>query len=286
VLDPVLLRTFLAVTDARSFTRAADRLGLRQSTVSQHVRRLEREVGRTLFDRDTHTVELTPDGQAMIGFARRMVEVDQDARSFFAASQLRGRVRFGVSEDFAVTRLPEVLHQFRRTHPQVDLELVVELSGVLHERLAARSLDLILAKRMPGQSHGELVWSEKLVWIGHESLSVDWAEPLPLILYPPPSITRERAIAALAEHGIVWRETCTSASLSGLRAALLARLGITVHALGLIAPGLSVLRDNDVLPDPGDVEFVLDFRAGLREGPAAALADAILHNADQLRQSA
>ena len=103
--DPSQLRTFLAVAQTLSFTQAARRLGLRQSTVSQHVRRLEDTAGRQLFTRDTHSVELTEDGEAMLGFARRILEVHEQAAAFFTGTRLRGRLRFGASEDFVLTRL-------------------------------------------------------------------------------------------------------------------------------------------------------------------------------------
>lgn len=147
--EPHQLRTFLAVAQTLSFTQAARRLGLRQSTVSQHVRRLEEATGRPLFSRDTHSVRLTQDGEAMLGFARTILAAHERAAAYFTGTRLRGRLRFGASEDFVLTRLPEVLESFRRDHPEVDLELTVELSGTLHRRLEAGRLDLVLAKRRP-----------------------------------------------------------------------------------------------------------------------------------------
>lgn len=88
--DPAQLRTFLTVAQTLSFTQAAHRLGLRQSTVSQHVRRLEEAAGRTLFTRDTHSVELTEDGEAMLGFARTILQANERAAAFFTGSRPRG----------------------------------------------------------------------------------------------------------------------------------------------------------------------------------------------------
>ncbi|WP_055720407.1 aldo/keto reductase [Streptomyces niveiscabiei] len=150
--DPSHLRTFLTVSQTLSFTQAARRLGLRQSTVSQHVRRLEDAVGRTLFTRDTHSVELTEDGEAMLGFARRILAVHEQATAFFTGARLRGRLRFGASEDFVLTRLPEILEGFRYEHPEVDLELTVELSGTLHERLAESGTPVGFSTSGPAQS--------------------------------------------------------------------------------------------------------------------------------------
>ncbi|WP_351222847.1 LysR substrate-binding domain-containing protein [Streptomyces sp. NPDC002133] len=296
--DPVQLRTFLAVAQTLSFTQAAHRLGVRQSTVSQHVRRLEEAAGRQLFARDTHGVELTEDGEAMLGFARTILEAHERAAAFFTGTRLRGRLRFGASEDFVLTRLPEILEAFRRDHPEVDLELTVELSGTLHEQLAAGRLDLVLAKRpaagpgsRAGGTVGELVWQDSLIWIGAPQLRLEPDRPVPLIVFPPPGITRARALDVLEAHGRAWRIVCTSASLSGLVAAAQAGLGVMAHTRGLIPPGLTPVPARAGLPELGDVDFVLlhGHRAGVPRGTkeaADALATAILAGGDRLHRPA
>ncbi|MFF4895193.1 LysR substrate-binding domain-containing protein [Streptomyces sp. NPDC001068] len=271
--DPSQLRTFLAVAQTLSFTQAARRLGLRQSTVSQHVRRLEDAAGRQLFSRDTHSVELTEDGEAMLGFARRILEVHEQAAAFFTGTRVRGRLRFGASEDFVLTRLPEILEGFRYDHPEIDLELTVELSGTLHEQLAAGKLDLVLAKRRAGDPPGELVWHDDLVWIGAERLRLDPDRPVPLIVYPPPGITRALALEALERQGRDWRVVCTSGSLNGLIAAARAGLGVMAHSKGLVPPGLFRVPDRAGLPDLDRVDFVVVHSP--RRTPAQAAADAL-----------
>ncbi|MEV6331878.1 LysR substrate-binding domain-containing protein [Streptomyces sp. NPDC051909] len=315
--EPTQLRTFLAVAQTLSFTQAARRLGLRQSTVSQHVRRLEEATGRPLFVRDTHGVELTEDGEAMLGFARAILAAHERAAAFFTGTRLRGRLRFGASEDFVTTRLPEILETFRREHPEVDLELTVELSGTLQARLEAGRLDLILAKRRGGradqgggpvepdggrgepdggraeqgggraeQGGEELVWQDVLVWIGAPRLRLDPERPVPLIVFPPPGITRARALEALQAQGRPWRIACTSSSLSANVAAARAGLGVMAHTRGLLPAGLVELPARAGLPELGPVDFVL--RKGRRRGPtqeaADALAAAILAGGDRLHR--
>ncbi|MFI5618959.1 LysR substrate-binding domain-containing protein [Streptomyces sp. NPDC051567] len=281
--DPVQLRTFLTVAQTLSFTQAAGRLCVGQSTVSQHVRRLEEATGRPLFVRDTHRVELTEDGEALLGFARTILAAHERAVAFFAGTRLRGRLRFGVSEDFVLTRLPEILEGFRHEHPEVDLELSVELSGTLHERLDAGRLDLVLAKRRgAGDERGRLVWRDRMVWIGAEGLRLDPDRPVPLILFPPPGITRARALEVLERDGRAWRIACSSGSLSGLVAAARAGLGVMAHTRGLVPPGLVRIAG---LPELGPVEFAL--LRGARVSPAAeALAAAVLSGADRLSRTA
>jgi DNA-binding transcriptional LysR family regulator len=279
VFDPNLLTTFVTVAKARSFTEAGRRLGLQQSTVSQHVRRLEEAASRRLFVRDTHSVTLTADGDAMLGLALGILEANERARRYFAGSDLRGRVRFGASEDFVQSRLPEVLREFTRAHRAVDLELTVGLSGGLLEALDAGELDLVLAKRRPGEDRGQLVRREKLVWLGSDTALSDPDRPLPLILYPPPSISRAIALEVLERTGRSWRIVCTSSSFSGLNAAALAGLGITVQGDGFVPAGLTVLPG---LPDLGQIEFVIAGPGRTLRGPAEALATAVLDNAYRL----
>lgn len=281
MFDPVQLRTFVTVAETRGFTAAARLLDLQQSTVSQHVRKLEAAAGRQLFTRDTHTVELTGDGQAMIGFARAILAGHERAMAYFAGPELRGRLRFGASEDFVLSHLPDILRRFRGSHPLVDLELTVDLSGVLHDRLRAGELDLVLGKRNPGERHGRRLWREPLAWVGAAGSQLPPDGPVPLIAYPPPSISRARALEALRRSGNGWRIVCTSGSLNGLRAATLAGLGVAVFARSQIPAGLDALTGP--LPELGDIEFVLLGRTDAPTPAAVALADAIVADADRLR---
>jgi DNA-binding transcriptional LysR family regulator len=282
LFEPTLLTTFVTVAKARSFTEAGRRLGLRQSTISQHVRRLEQAASRRLFVRDTHSVALTADGEAMLGLAQGILEANERARRYFAGSELRGRVRFGASEDFVQSRLPEVLREFTGVHFAVDLELTVGLSGGLLQTLDAGELDLVLAKRRPGEDRGRLVRREKLVWVGSDPALAGLQRPLPLILYPPPSISRAIALEALERAGRSWRIVCTSSSFSGLNAAALAGLGVTVQADGFAPAGLASLPPSPSLPELGHIEFVLAGPGRVLRGPAEALATAILDNAYRL----
>lgn len=272
---PELLTSFVTVANSRSFTEAGRRLGLGQSTISQHVRKLELLTGRRLFERDTHSVALTEDGQAMLIFAQTILETQERARRFFAGSELRGRLRFGSSEDFVLSRMPAILRNFTRRHPEVDLELTIALSGDLNEMMAAGELDLTLTKRRLGDEAGDLVAREKLVWIGAEMTDYANRTPVPLVMFPPPSITRSAAIESLDAAGIPWRVVCTCTGLVGLRAATIAGFGLMVQPLSLIPPGLTALPASANLPPLDDIEFVLTGSSKILRGPAAELAHAI-----------
>jgi DNA-binding transcriptional LysR family regulator len=223
----------------------------------------------------------------MTGFAQSILDTANRARRHFAGSRLRGRLRFGVSEDFVSTRLPELLREFVREHALVDLELTVGVSARLYESMDAGELDLVLAKRPAGDNRGQLVWRDRLAWIGAPGAHIDVsAPPVPLILYNAPSITRSVALETLERHALTWRIACTSSSLSGVRAAALAGLGVAVHARGLIPDGLVEMNAAYRLPELADVEFVVTGARTGHRGPAAALAQAILANGDRLQRAA
>jgi DNA-binding transcriptional LysR family regulator len=283
MINPELLQSFLAVAEMKSFTLAAQRLGVRQSTVSQHIKRLEETLQRHLLARDTHSVALTPDGDAMVDFAHTILDGNERMERHFAGSELRGRIRFGVSEDFVLSGLPDVLLAFAQRHGSVDLELVVGLSGGLHERFDAGDLDVIFVKRRTGDTRGQVAWREQLVWVGRPGIRPDPQRPLPLVLYPPPSITRALAIDAVERSRRSWRVACTSGSLSGIHAATRAGLGVAAHSARLIPAGLIVLPASRSLPELGQVEFVV-LGPGGQNRIAAALTATILQNAERLQQ--
>src|ERR1700759_177525 len=162
VYDPELLRTFLAVAQSLSFTRAAASLGLGQPTVSQHVRKLEDAVGRSLFVRDTRSVVLTADGEAMVGFARSILAANEQAVGYFTGSGLSGRIRFGVTDDLALTPVPSILGDFRQLYPRIDLELTVSQTSALQRRVESGHLDVGFVKQPPGEGHGRLVRRDRL----------------------------------------------------------------------------------------------------------------------------
>lgn len=283
MFDPVVLRTFVTVASSRSFTGASIHLKLGQSTVSQHIQRLEKSVKRRLLVRDTHSVRLTADGEAMLGFAYAILDANERAQRFLNGSKLSGKLRFGTSEDFVVSRLPTVLHDFTMRNPMVELELTVALSDPLFELLDKGELDLVLAKRRLALNqdrvarNGISISTERLVWFGREGTTIDPDRCLPLVAFPRPAITRMAATEALDRAGVEWRISCTSGSLSGLRAAALAGLGVMVQPKSMIPLGLVEIKDSPHLPLLEEVEFILTGTGKELDPNAAELARQIVN---------
>ena len=210
MFNPDLLRTLVAVAETGSFTRGARRVHLTQATVSQQVRRMEEEIGCALFTRTTHSVALTTDGEIMLGYARAILRTADDARRHFGRRQSTVTIRLGVAEDYALCCLPRALETFHRAHPQVQIQVDLGLSTDLFQRLENGDLDLVLAKTLAGRAHGQFVLREPLVWVGApDRRSLPAAEPLPLALYPPPSVSRPLMLEALEAVGRPWRVVYT-----------------------------------------------------------------------------
>ncbi|MCS5728817.1 LysR substrate-binding domain-containing protein [Herbiconiux moechotypicola] len=263
MFDPALLATFLAVAETHSFTRAAEQLGLSQPTVSQQVRKLENAAGRILISRDTRDFVLTDNGDAMAGFARTILAANAAASSYFTGSAMRGRLRFGAADDLAATQLPRILRHFRQLHPQINLELTVNQSVPLYRRLKAGHLDLIFIKQIPDAGDpnlpetGTVVRRDTLVWMAEERTVIEPGDPVPLIAYQAPSISRRLAIDALEAAGRTWRITCNTREVNGMLAAVRAGIGIAPHPHTLIPDDLVKVSNRFSLPDLGEVDFTL-----------------------------
>ncbi len=271
-----LLQSFVAVAEARSFSGAARMLGLRQSTVSQHIARLEAQTRRRLIDRDTHRMALTIQGERLLGLARGLIDAHIRLVASFSDAPLRGRLRLGASEDFVLSALPDVLAAFARQHPQVDLELSAGLSHDLYDSYDAGRLDVIFVKRRTGDRRGLTAWKEPMRWIAHPDLRMSAQSPVPLLLYPPPSITRACAIDTLDRRDLAWRVAFTSSSLAGLTAAAKAGIGIIPHSTRLMPAGLTTLSQSSQLPPLPDMEFVV-LGPGESEPVAKSLTRMILN---------
>jgi DNA-binding transcriptional LysR family regulator len=281
--DPEQLRTFLAVASSLSFTQAAAALGIRQPTVSQHIRKLEQAVGRPLFIRDTRTVTLTADGEAMAGFARSILAAYEPAVGYFTGSGLTGRLRFGVTDDLALTSVPRILRDFQQLYPRIALELTVSQSVTLARRVESGHLDVAFVKYHTGERHGRLVRRDRLVWAGVEGTRVSFDRPVPLIVYQAPSLSRSTGVQALEDAGIAYRVTCTVRGVNGVLAAVRAGMGIAIFARSLVPEDLVELPVSSGLPELGEIDLILLTNPRAATGAVDALTAAILASGNPTR---
>lgn len=278
MLESQHLRTFLAVTSTLSFTRAAHLLGVSQPSVSQQIKRLEQAAGRPLLTRDTHSVQLTEHGEAMAGFARSILAAHEEAETYFASPAMTGRLRFGAADDLALAQLPGVLRAFRQLHPSIQMELTVGQTSMLRRRLDANQLDLVFVKEAPGATTGTLVRRDPLVWVAVPGTRLTPEEPIPLVAYSAPSLSRLTATRVLAEAGRTWRITCKVLEVNGVLAAIRAGLGIAPFPGSLVPADLQVLPASPHLPALGDVDITLLANPFSERAPIEALTTAILRH--------
>ena len=271
-----LLRSFVAVSENGGFTRAAERVGRTQSTISLQIKKLEDNLGKRVFERDGRTLQLTPDGEVLLTYARRLLQIADEARARLTEPEIQGSVRLGTPEDFATVYLPDVLARFARNHPLVNLEVNCNFSFNLLEGFGRGEYDLVLVKREPqGPAGGTSVWRDTLVWVASPSVSLDSDGSIPLILAPAPDVYRKRALAALEAMGRQWRIVFTSPSSEGLLAAVRAGLGVTVLSKSMVPDGLKLLESAQGLPTLPDTEIALYLAPGALSLASQLLAEDI-----------
>ncbi len=274
----------MAVVENSSFTRAGERVGRTQSTVSLQIKKLEEGLGRTLFDRGGRELQLTADGEVLLGYARQLLQIADEARARLQESDVEGTIRLGTTEDFATFYLPDILARFARHHPRVMLDVNCNFSFDLLEGFSRGEYDLVLIKREPQAPLGGIpVWRDVLVWVCGPHFALEPGQPIPLALAPAPDVYRKRALASLQEHGREWRVVYTSVSSEGLQAAVRAGLGITVLSKDMVPPGLRIIGPEQHLPQLPDTEIAL-YRAPGKLGRAAEmLAEHIVHSLEDRR---
>ena len=229
MLDLELLRSFVSVVDAGSFTRAGERVHRTQSTVSQQIKRLEDDIGQPLLNRTGKDVTPTEAGERLLSYARRLLSLAEEARDVLARPGNEGSVRLGIPEDFAAYRLTKLLANFSRARPGLRLDVRADQSVYLRRDLERGELDLALIKRDAGDKGGIAVWPERLHWVTSKAHPAHArTDSVPLIFFPTGCLYRTRAIHAIETAGRSWHMAYTSSSLAGIQAAVAAGLGLSI----------------------------------------------------------
>ncbi len=238
--DLDVLRTFVTGTELGSFAKAAERLGRSTSAVSAQLKKLEEQAATPIFRKAGRGLALTEAGETMLGYARRLIELNDEAASAIRGVELEGWVRLGLQEDFGEAVLPEVLGRFTRAHPKVRIEARIGRSQELADRILSGNLDIALAwhngTMLPFSRH---VADVQMRWIGPANpmgVAPRNGEALPLVAFEAPCLLRSVATETLDRAGLAWRVAFSSPSLGGIWAAVAAGLGLTIRTdIGLPA---------------------------------------------------
>jgi DNA-binding transcriptional LysR family regulator len=254
-LDLDLLNTFVAIADHGGFAHAGKRVHRSQSAVSLQMQRLESMAGTALFKRAGRQMQITDAGDVLLNRARKLLALNDETLQALRGTVVEGTVRLGATTDVAEDFLPGILKEFCAAHARVKLEVVVERSHELVRGFRAGNLDLAIA--LGETPKGQVLGKQKVMWIAARDFKLDPAQPVPLVLLDAPCIFRELAIGALDAHRIPWRIVYGTSSLSGLRTAVKAGLGVTPRTVSLPASGLQHISRCRQLPALGTLALSL-----------------------------
>ena len=257
ILDPILLRSLVAVVDTGSFTRAAESTHLTQSTISQQIRKLEAQLGCDLLIRKKRYTTATAEGERIVTYARRILAMMEDAITQTASSAEQRPIRLGVPEDFATHELMPTLSRFARAFPNVRLEVKSGLCSEMWSQFQNNDLDLALIKHRLGRAQGMASWPEPLCWIDGKNSHNLQQTTVPLVGLPSTGLYRSEMAHTFDMLGTKWRMAYITTSLSGVGCAVEAGLGVSLLPKRLVTPQHHVLGIEDGLPDVPPLELLL-----------------------------
>ena len=261
-LDIDLLRTFVAVADSGSFTAAGELVSRTQSAVSLQIKRLEEIVGQKVFERTSRSLALTASGEMLLGYARRIIELNDESVRRVAKPAVAGELRLGITEYFVPTEIPRILSRFAAAYPGVQLKVRMGLSRDLRVELSSGSLDAVIV-RLTQRERSKAIWREAHVWAAREGFEPERGAVVPLALLPAPCVLREHAIESLKRIKRPSTVRFTGSSMASVQAAVSAGVGVSIMPMSSLLPGMQVLARNKGYPDPGHLEI------GLLRAPAA-----------------
>ena len=241
-----------------------------------HIRRLEEQLGCTLFVKQGRGARLTEEGEKLIEFARRIVQVEAGAFAALSRKGLRGAARLGIPDDYAESFLAEILARFNRRHPLVEVSVVCEASTDLGPQVAAGALDLALITDYEGLKGLELLREEPLVWVAAERFQVEAGTPIPLALGSATCCWRRATEHALstAAPGVA-QARFYSKNFSAIGTVLRAGLAATILPASVVGPGLKILGRAEGLPELPLNRMGLIHAPGRPSEEAKALAESI-----------
>ena len=288
LLDLDQLRTFIAIAESGSFTKAAEHVNKTQSAVSMQMRRLEERVGQTIFVRDGRQSRLTDSGMRLLDFARRMLSLNAETIAAFSADAMSGTVRLGLPDDYAPRLLPTVLASFATTHPNIEIEVVCEQSSCIHRRIQDGRLDLgiVTHQDISNQRNiGRIIRSEPLLWVSSALHSVHCQSTLPLALGTKTCCWRTSATEALSRVGKSYRIAYVSSSAAAATGAVMAGLAIAVLPESALMSDMRVLGEREGFPELPHCNIALVRSTNAQDRIHNALAAHIVNALDNVSGS-
>ncbi|MBA1296505.1 LysR family transcriptional regulator [Pseudomonas lurida] len=272
-IDTDVLRTFVAIADHGGFTRAGESVNRTQSAVSMQMKRLEEDVlQRKLFEREGRQVRLTPEGQVLLGYARRILKLHSEVFNTLREPHMVGLVRIGTPDDYVMRFLPGILKPFSKAYPLIQIEMHCESSAVLMQR---RDLALTVVSREPGNELGELLRTERMVWAASPCFCADEHDALPLAVSGNDCVYTQWTRAALEAAGRDYRLAYHSTNVAAIQAVVNAGLAVMICMESLVTEELRVLGSDEGFPPLPSMNLHLLRNATMTSPITECLADYI-----------
>jgi DNA-binding transcriptional LysR family regulator len=269
-----LLRTLVAVTEMRSFTKAAQSLGVTQPAVSAQIKRLQYLLGYEVLDKSAPGVSLTPRGEIVVNNARRLLSINDEILQLTSGHMPGQSIRLGIPIDYAGARLPGTLVRFRRQWPDISYNVSSGPVDDMLRDLKQGELDLVLGLFTEEPAvEARHVWTQKAVWVRSEATTLDPEGPVPLVSYGGDSACQRLAVAALHRAGLDCNFVFTSHSLMSLMAAVTAGFGVMVVPRGRAVRNKLSIWEDSPLPELPDIYTALFVRDGGDRAAIEQLAD-------------
>ena len=280
------MRALTQIAESGGITRAARRLNLSQSAVSHKMKRLESKLNRSLFTRADGRLAFSADGEKLLGYARRLVRLHDEACASFHQSDLKGELRLGITEDVSAPNMAQVLSRFSTSYPQVTLTSRVAHTPELMRWLKAGEVDMALIEVFESDllASDHQLGRQQIGWLQAEDFILDAGRPIPFVAYHKDCFYKAWAEQALSEAGLSLRVVFECPSIDGMVNAVRSGLGIGLVNLGVLEQGQAGGRqidrrglkfENDMLPQPPAIQHVARFSGGLSTRQMEKLLEAI-----------
>ncbi len=270
-LDVDLLKTFIAISESGSFTKAALQVHKTQSAVSMQMKRLEEMLGRAVFQKQGRTNTLTADGERLLDYAHRIAKLNDEAVSAFQQPELTGLIRFGTPEDYADKLLPEMLARFARSHPLVQVDVECTGSTVLSNAIKEKNLDLAIVTSCDDVRPECIIRREELVWVTSKNHHAHEQSIIPLALSHISCSWRKMSLDAMEASGKDHRIAYVSANSNAVASMVLSGMAIAAIPRFIMHKDMRVLTTTEGFKPLGEFDIGL-LRA---EAPANNAIDAL-----------
>ena len=271
-----LLRTLVTVVDMRSFTKAAMSLGVTQPAVSAQIKRLQFLLGAELFDRSTPGISLSPQGETVVSYSRRLLSINDQIVHFGGTNPRSDLViRVGTPSDYIASILPNTLAQFRQTWPEARFAVRTDFNDPLLRELRSGELDIFIGLSTTPPHDAHHAWVQEVVWVRGPDTQLDPDMPVPLVSYGQACVYHRLAVAALRSAGLGWEDIFTGPSIASLDVAVNAGFGVMALTRGRASKLGMIIWEDAPLPKLPDLYSGIYIREGGARAAYEHLADQI-----------